>query len=168
LRGVHRQDNAQVTRGQYGPTRTKRHSNPFDADADADRYTQQDVRRDGARARNSDTPTERHLTMKSGGMASTNTERWIQSAGEYKRQAEKLAAELIEVTRERDELRESLDHIAEIAGPDRILDSERLEKNTRMLEMLMSRAGFQAGVDFEPDTPPEEEDDASDPAKITA
>jgi hypothetical protein len=100
--------------------------------------------------------------MKSGGTAASNAELWMEAANEHKRRAEALALELIEVTRERDELRESLDHIAEIAAPDRVLDSERLERNTRMLELLMSRAGFQPGVDFEPETASEEEADATD------
>jgi hypothetical protein len=79
--------------------------------------------------------------MKSGGSMS-NAEKWMAKAEEWKLNAQDLAAELVEVTRQRDELRESLDHIGEIACPDRVLDSERIERLTRMVEMLMNRAGL--------------------------
>jgi hypothetical protein len=94
--------------------------------------------------------------MKSGGTAASNAELWMEAAGEHKRRAETLALELMEVTRERDELQESLDHIAEIAAPERVIDSERLEKLTRMVEMLMDRAGFAPG-DYDPMPEPEKD-----------
>ena len=79
--------------------------------------------------------------MKAGAQMS-NAEKWMLKAEEYKQKAADLAMELIQVTKERDELQDTLDHIADLAGPDRVMDSENLSRNTRMLEMLMSRAGF--------------------------
>jgi uncharacterized protein Smg (DUF494 family) len=76
------------------------------------------------------------------GAAMSNAEKWMHEAAHWKKKAEDLAGELIEVTRERDELQETLDHIGELAAPERMAHFARSERQTRMLEMLMSRAGF--------------------------
>ena len=72
----------------------------------------------------------------------SNAEKWMHKADEWKNRAEQLAEQLAEATKERDDLQDTLDHIGELAAPERGLDSRRLERNTLMLEMLMNRAGF--------------------------
>lgn len=108
--------------------------------------------------------------MKAGAQMS-NAEKWMLKAEEYKQKAADLAVQLIEVTKERNELQDTLDHIADLAGPDRVMDSERLERVTRMCEMLMNRMGFapseipretQGEEDDEPATNNGEDDDGEE------
>jgi uncharacterized coiled-coil DUF342 family protein len=62
------------------------------------------------------------------------------SAQQWKDKADELAEALIEVTQERDDYRETLDHIAELAAPDQ---DERLSRIEKMLATLFVHLGLQ-------------------------
>jgi vacuolar-type H+-ATPase subunit B/Vma2 len=62
------------------------------------------------------------------------------SAQQWKEKADELAEALLEVTAERDDYRETLDHIAELAAPDQ---DERLGRIEDMLETLFVHFGLQ-------------------------
>ena len=100
--------------------------------------------------------------MKAGANLS-NAELWRKSADDWKRKAEALTLELIETRRRLEEAEDTIDHIAEIAAPERVMDSERLERAERMLEMLMARMGIDIppaqAKDHETEKDDEEEDD---------
>ena len=116
-----------------------------------------------------DTPTTATAGDKAvkAGANMSNLEMWRKSADDWKRKAEALTVELIETRRRLEELEDSLDHIAEIAAPERVMDSERLERSERMLEMLLTRLGIDMPPgpqtqDHETEKDEPEEDDEDD------
>ena len=99
-------------------------------------------------------------TQETGQAMSTNAERWKQTAEKYQKRAEKLAKELTEATKEREDLSDTLDHIAELSAPERVLSEERQERIERMLEMLLNRLfGPEALAAIGPAQKPEDEEE---------
>jgi hypothetical protein len=78
------------------------------------------------------------------GAAITNAERWMLVAQEYQKKYEllkKKASGQAQIIRD---FQDSLDQIAEIAAPDRVMDSERIERTEQMVALILGHLGIPA------------------------
>jgi hypothetical protein len=76
------------------------------------------------------------------GAAITNAERWMLVAQEYQKKYELLKKKAAGQAQIIQDFQDSLDHIVEIAAPDRIMDSERLERLERMAALILDHLGI--------------------------
>ena len=83
--------------------------------------------------------------MKAGAAMST-AEKWKERAEDFEREIKRLSKVLINTQEQRDELQDSLDHINELAAPDRWEEAQRINMRMGRIERMLEVFAMHFGI----------------------